>query len=567
MNYLQRVLHPIKKGCMLVFMITILLACEDYLVEKPTSQFTADFVYKTPEGLQAGVVSLYNLQRAFYENLSSNGSTPIIIDSRDDLTVPRGGEISNPGRMLQGTTPANSGVFVSYWNTYYKILERANALISAAEAIQGMDEDKRNQVLGEAKFFRANSVFILYKLFNNIYVTTEPTNFENAFNLINDVTPPAEIYSLVKNDLTFSIANLPWTTTQVGRITQGTARHLKAEVALWQNDWPEAKLQAEAVIDPTLVGGPAAVHELQSSTGLVFAKDLNHKEGLWTIQWKVAVDGTPHKINFNLMPNYAELNPGSKYTVEQGGRGFGWLTINNYLNGLLAADPNDTRIKGSYYVKDYVYNDPATLPAGKVLGEVIVRSDWREFAASSANRNAWFIRLNAGCKKYFPDDGNPTVDTQTKNVFIYRLAETFLFASEANLMLGNIGTSTDAPTSRTALGQLNAVRKRAKTAALGTITMQDILDEQARELAFEGRRWYMLKRTGNLYNYIVDHAGYGKFGSLDLENQGTHANVRGDEFTYRNDARRNMKPWMVNWPIPTSVINLLGPNYPQNSGY
>ncbi|NOS55348.1 MAG: RagB/SusD family nutrient uptake outer membrane protein, partial [Cyclobacteriaceae bacterium] len=494
-------------------------------------------------------------------------------------------EIANIGRMFQGTTPDNSGVLGHYWNTYYKIIERSNALIRSAETIKGIDEAKRIQILSEAKFFRANSVFILYRTFNNIYITTEPTNFENAFNLINQVTPADEIFKLVKDDLAFSITNLPWTNTQVGRITQGTARHVKAEVALWQSDWAEAKLQAEAVIDPTLVGGPAAVHTLVASTGNVFRGDQNHKEALWNIQWKVLVNGTPHKINFNLMPNYAENMAGSKYTIEQSGRGFSWLTLNNYLRNLLAADPNDTRIKGNYYIKDYVYNDAATiagataapyLPVGvpKNLGDKIARTDHDEFGSTAASRNNFFIRLNAGCKKYFPDDGNPTVDNQTKNIMVYRLAETFLFAAEANMMLGNIGTSGDAATARTALGQLNAVRKRAATTALSAITLQDILDEQARELAFEGKRWYMLKRTGKLYDYIVDHAGYGAPGDLALENAAVntktgvaHDNTPANPFTYRNDARRGMKAHFVNWPIPTNIKTLLGPSYPQNTGY
>jgi starch-binding outer membrane protein, SusD/RagB family len=570
MNRKKKTTNIDKPVLILIFIFMVLLtSCEDYLTEEPKAQFTADFVYNTPEGLESGVVALYNLQRGFYENLANNGSNCILLDARDDLTIPRGGEISNIGRMLQGTTPDNSGVLSYYWTFYYKIVERANAIISAAEKIQGMDEAKRLQVLAEAKFFRANSVFILYRVFNNVYITTEPTNFDNAFKLVNTTTPVHEIYTLIKDDLTFSIANLPWTTTQYGRITQGAARHLKAEVALWQNDWAEAKLQAEAVINPTLVGGPASVHALAASTGLVFRGDMNtnHKEALWNIQWKAQVSGTPHKINFNLMPNYAELIPGSKYTVEQGGRGFGWLTLNNYLRNLLAEDPNDTRIKGSYYIKDYVYNDPATLPAGKTLGEVIVHPVWQEFAATAANRNFWFIRLNVGCKKYFPDDGIPTVDTQTKNIMVYRLAETFLFAAEANMMLGNIGSGADGPTAQTALGQLNAVRKRAGTAPLESIDIQALLDEQARELAFEGRRWYMLKRTGKLYDYIVDHAGYGKPGDLSVQDTGPHDNTPEDPFTYRNDARRNMKQHMVNWPIPTNIKNLLGPDYPQNEGY
>ena len=150
-----------------------------------------------------------------------------------------------------------------------------------------------------------------------------------------------------------------------------------------------------------------------------------------------------------------------------------------------------------------------------------------------------------------------------------RLAETFLFASEANLMLNNIGTVTDGPLAGTALGQLNAVRSRAGITKTSLITLDSILNEQAKELAFEGRRMYMLKRTGKLYSYIIDHAGYGMAGDASAENStaGGANNTPAKPLPYKNDARRNMKPWMVNWPIPLAEINLLGPNYPQNLGY
>lgn len=528
-----------------------LSGCENFLAEKAASSFTADFVYNTPEGLEAGVVGLYNIQRSFWENMANNGSNPIVIDAKDDLTLPRGGEISNYGRMIQGTTAENSFVYSEYWRLYYRIMDRANAIIASAEKIQGMSEDKRNKILGEAKFFRANSAFTLFKLFNNVYVTTEPTTPETVQKVVTNKSSETEIYNLVKSDLDFAIEKLAIQTTEPGRITKGTARHLRAEVALWQKDYSEAKAQAEAVIN-------SGAYSLLSSTGLVFKGDLNHSETLWALQFKVLINGGPNKVNFNLMPNYAELMPGSKYTVEQGGRGFGWLTLNNYLRDLLNQDPNDTRIKGSYYIQDYVYNDPATLPAGKVIGEKIVHATWKEFAPLAADRNAFFIRLNAGSKKYFPDDGNPTVDSQTKNIMMARLAETYLYAAEANLMLGN---------TQDALQHLNAVRKRAGTAALSTVTLEDILDEQARELAFEGRRWYMLKRTGKLYDYIVDHAGYGKRGDLSAENSAGHANTPEDPFPFRSDARTRMRPHMINWAIPLAEMNLLGESYPQNDGY
>ncbi|MCB0450532.1 RagB/SusD family nutrient uptake outer membrane protein [Mariniflexile maritimum] len=542
-----------KWALSLFSMLVFMTSCDDFLQEEPTSQFTANLVYNTPDGLEAGVVALYSFQRAFWENSANNGSNPIVIDSRDDLTIPRGGEISNYGRMRNGTTPENSGVFSDYWKTNYRIIDRANAIIKAAENIQGMDEKRRAQVIAEAKFFRANSTFTLFKLFNNIFITTEPTTPENVSDIILDKTPEADIYKLIKDDLTFAINNLEWTTNQRGRITQGTARHLKADVALWQKDWAEAKLQSEAVIN-------SGKHALATDPRLVFAGEVNSSEILWALQFKSQVNGRTNKINFNLMPNYAEQIPGSKYTVEQGGRGFAWLTMNNYLRDLLNADPNDKRIKGTYYIQDYLYNDPATLPAGIELGTKIVHPSWKEFASTAANRNFWFIRLNAGCKKYFPDDGIPTQDSQFKNISMYRLAETYLFAAEANLMLGN-----DAE----AIKNLNKVRTRSSAAAVTTITMQMILDEQARELAFEGRRWYMLKRTGNLYNFVRDHAGYGMAGDLSPENStaGGANNTPAKPLPYRSDARFSIKPHMVNWPIPLAEMNLLGPNYPQNEGY
>ncbi|ADY51626.1 RagB/SusD domain protein [Pseudopedobacter saltans DSM 12145] len=538
-------------------------SCKDYLTEKPSSQFSADFVYNTPEGLEAGVVGLYNLQRAFFDNGDNNGSNSLIIDAKDDLTVPRGGEISNYGLMKQGTTADNSSVHSYWWSSYYKIVDRSNAIIAAGEKLANIDEAKRKVILAEAKFFRANAVFTLFKTFNNIYITTEPTSFETAFKTINSKTPEAEIYKLVNEDLSYAISNLAWTSYQLGRVNQATARHLKAEVALWQKNWPEAKLQSEEIIAQT------NNYALQSSTGQVFAGDLNHKESLWTLQYKESIDGNPNKLNFNLMPNYAELIPGSKYSIEQGGRGFGWLTVNNYLRDLLLADPNDTRIKGTYYIKDYFYNDPATLPAGKVLGSKIVHDQWQEFAPNGNDRHLFFVRLTVGCKKYFPTTGIPTADAQTMNRMMFRLAETFLFAAEANLNLGNIGTVNDAATSKTALGQINAVRKRAGAAPLSSLTLQDILNEQARELAFEGKRWYMLKRTGKLYSFVKEHAGYGRPGdeSSDTNQSTGHANTPADPYPYRNDARRIIKPYMVNWVIPKAQLNLLGPNYPQNDDY
>lgn len=69
---------------------------------------------------------------------------------------------------------------------------------------------------------------------------------------------------------------------------------------------------------------------------------------------------------------------------------------------------------------------------------------------------------------------------------VLRLAEMHLIRAEARL-----GTEQS-------LADVNAIRARAGLAALTTVTLDDILQERFVELAFEGHRWFDLKRTGRL---------------------------------------------------------------------
>ena len=113
-----------------------------------------------------------------------------------------------------------------------------------------------------------------------------------------------------------------------------------------------------------------------------------------------------------------------------------------------------------------------------------------------------------------------------KPFIAYRLADTYILGAEAHWRKGN---------TEQALEYLNAIRLRAGLEEATTIDLQAIMDEYARELCFEGKRWFFLKRIG--------------FGSTTSSIQGT-----------------TMKDYMVRWPIPQAQIDAMG-TFPQNPQY
>lgn len=91
-------------------------------------------------------------------------------------------------------------------------------------------------------------------------------------------------------------------------------------------------------------------------------------------------------------------------------------------------------------------------------------------------------------------DGSRTSNLQrfAGDIFIMRMAEVYLIAAEANVALGD---------GDTAARYINALRKRAARStaptsfySLTSVDMDDVFDEQARELCGEFQRWAMMKR-------------------------------------------------------------------------
>ena len=147
-------------------------------------------------------------------------------------------------------------------------------------------------------------------------------------------------------------------------------------------------------------------------------------------------------------------------------------------------------------------------------------------------------------KFYDPNSSLPTNDTgytSTKDIFLFRLADTYLLAAEAYYKAGD---------SQKAAERINKVRECA--ALIGHVKDMDIkvsdvnidfiLDERAREMAGEYNRWMDLKRTGKLIERTLKHNKL----AAKINKMDEHILVR---------------------PIPQSVIDQTTGDFNQNTGY
>ncbi|NRD20667.1 RagB/SusD family nutrient uptake outer membrane protein [Winogradskyella eckloniae] len=526
------------KGSILLTMALIIsvTSCEDYLEEQPSTLIDSDYIFTTEEGLKSGVVSLYKFERDRYDNGTEDFMGSVLMSSRSDLAFSRSGYTGLMGRYERGISSVDYGSTLAstlFWKHFYNMTNKATAIINAADAIDGVDEDVRKKVLAEAKYFRAHSYFYLYRMYNNIFVTTETVTVENAFDVVNDSSTEEEIFALINSDLDYAIENLDWIDT-FGRVTKGTAKHVKAKVAMWQGDWTEAKTQALDVIE-----GPDSPHSLVSSTADVFAGDRNNSESLFVIQSQddVLGGGSTTMMNANYVAQFFQIS-GVDYNNEQGGRGFARILPNLYLLNLLAEDPNDTRDDNTYFRLKFYYT------SGDRIGEEVDNYEpITDLNNPSSTYASYYQRMHPCCIKFAQEDGNEASYLIRGNITVYRLAETYLIAAEA------IMRSSGDP-----LPYINAVRERAGAAPVTSVTQQTILDERARELAFEGQRWFTLKRMGQdvIDFQITNYAGDGEYFPANLGSK---------------DPRENWQSHFINWPIAQRDLDLLGPDYPQNLGY
>ena len=228
---------------------------DDFLKDKLLANTSVDFLYSTSDGIANAVVGLYSLNREPYQRDWFNGAIPLILQAKSDISAGVDGEISLFSNCFWGCglggDYGTEAAFGYLWGHNYRMIDIANSIIQGGNALieQGNSDADLLRDVAEARTFRAHSYFTLYRLFNNIYLKTEPTTPDTAFDRPNDKSSKEDIFKLIREDLNFASDNLSYTTPQFGRWNKGAVDHIRAKVEMWDNNYAEAANIVDEIIE------------------------------------------------------------------------------------------------------------------------------------------------------------------------------------------------------------------------------------------------------------------------------------------------------------------------------
>lgn len=465
-------------------------SCSGFLDEDPKSDLTGKDYYKTQAQATANVNYLY--RNGAPGRISNAGSAYVGPDV--SVTGMLTGYFSNSyegqevvckySRLLtrQDHTNEISGNSDNVWDNCYSAINVTNNAITNIPNIS-MDSSISNQLIAEAKFFRAFNYFYLVKTFGDVPLLTVPSDLTN---LRPSRTASADVYKQIESDLKDAIAVLPAKTFAANghRITKYAAAMVLTDVYFHQGDYADAKTYAKMVID--------SPHSLATNTDLALNSAYNKlrsTDDLDEVIYSQEYDATIS--NSDWRPTYAFTSSATAvfgtYSIFE--RVYG--PIDQFLN---VYDTKDLRIQPNQFFH-WSYTNPN-------------------------NQKTWTaLSGQAGCWYYYDGDAVLTTGKGTKDWNFYRLAEAYLDYAESIAQTDGV---TDVAAEYLAEIQTRANTEGTTTAQIKanllTLSKDDFIHacwtERLREFPLEFKIWDDCVRT--LKFPVISTTEKGKVTYVDL---------------------------------------------------
>ncbi|HYH56877.1 MAG TPA: RagB/SusD family nutrient uptake outer membrane protein, partial [Anseongella sp.] len=486
-----------KKILIAALLAFSLQGCNDYLDERNRTDVLAEELYTTASGFE-------NLVSATYSTLRNVYSSPWIFMSGTDMYVNGRGNGPTGLTSYKTLSPAEPEVG-DFYRTCYDAIQLCNVGVHYSDITEQTSSVPARK--GEMKFLRAYYYFLMVQSFGGVPLVTEAftapqTSFERA--------SAEAVYEFILAEMNEALS-LVEDNPALGRVSKAAVRHYLAKVHLTRGYEPFAAgddFEKAAQFADQATNG----YDLSSLSfnDLFWPGNDQNSEVLFSVQYDEASldleDDSPGSIQSAYFGPYhggEGLQQGYPYRTYA-------LIATSYVYDLFTE--NDLRWEGSFmnqvyerYYDFYDVTDPSNLVVRRYFPqswEVADTAAWR--AADPARRsgteilpyeliqvnpivNRWeqpvqyFDNMVPDVRKF--DDPRPGVfgeGTSVRDIFLARLAETYLIAAEAYFKTGDLSN---------AMLRINEVKQRAERnpgdlvlSSPSQVTLNEILDERAREL-------------------------------------------------------------------------------------
>jgi starch-binding outer membrane protein, SusD/RagB family len=430
-----------------------LVSCSNLLDVQPTASIDSVTALGSEDAVNAAVNGLY-------DRLQSTA-----LYGRDLLAIPEAladnGRATNKSGRLNPEYQNQPNAHFTHWGTSYFAVNQANLILEALPKIAKMSQANKDLVEAQTLFIRG----LLYFELMRAYAYDPTVEIKEASkggvplmkNGVIDATQIQllgrasikEVYDFIYADLTASIAKFVSSgkTATFAFANKTAAQALFSRVALYNGDYTNA---AKYAGDALAAGG---IGRFQAKDNYVASwRSANNPESIFELGYQTNENVG---VNTSLQTTYTTLVTSGNRTQTGG---FGDLVPTKAILDIFESEKDTT-------------------------GKVIVDIRRSLYELGTAGRGTAEIE----CTKFLGRSGAVNLD----NIPVIRISEMYLNRAEALAKSGNeAGALTDVNLIRTRAGL------PAKTMLTGKALIDEILKQRRLELAFEGHRFFDMKRQG-----------------------------------------------------------------------
>lgn len=227
-----------------IIFASLLQSCEDKLDILPNSSLLSETAFRTVDDLQNALNSGYGN----YDNSSIRFNS--IFTDNTKVGVDNGGqELTLHGLVLD----ASSGVAANFWLSRYRMVDRANRIIDAANKINVDGRQAEvNLILGQSYAMRAFAHFELFQYYTPDYLDPNGLSIPYSKEIISVQNLPrntvSEVLASIEDDLATANSLLTNSFTDNKFFTKDFIIALRARVALFSGNYDDAYTYANQLI-------------------------------------------------------------------------------------------------------------------------------------------------------------------------------------------------------------------------------------------------------------------------------------------------------------------------------